>query len=59
MARRRNAGKGFDPCEEFRIPGWINQTLELSLHLEQRLIRMGICLPIGGSRLVVGRRRVT
>jgi SAM-dependent methyltransferase len=58
IARRRNAGKDFDPCGEFHLSGWIDQTLELSLRLEQRLIRMGACLPIGGSRFVVGRRRV-
>ncbi len=59
ISRRRNAGKHFDPSDEFRIPCWMDQTLELSVRLEQILIRTGLCLPVGGSRLVVGRRTVS
>lgn len=58
ISRRRGSGKGvIDPHAEFRIPHPINRALESVLRLEQILIRMGASLPVGGSRLLVGRKR--
>lgn len=56
LAHRKSPGQAFDPTAEFNIPPWINATLEAILGLERRLIRAGVRLPIGGSRLVVARK---
>ncbi|ODT82127.1 MAG: hypothetical protein ABS76_09445 [Pelagibacterium sp. SCN 64-44] len=42
-----------DPLSEFKIPGWLNGMLTQVMRLEASCIRMGLRLPIGGSRLVV------
>ncbi|MDM0122293.1 class I SAM-dependent methyltransferase [Variovorax arabinosiphilus] len=56
LARRKSPGQAFDPVAEFNIPPWLNATLETILGLERGLIRAGVRLPIGGSRLVVARK---
>jgi SAM-dependent methyltransferase len=45
-----------DPREEFRISGRLNGALEAVSHLEQRLLKLGLSLPVGSSLLVVARR---
>lgn len=59
LVSRRGGRKGrrFDPGSEFRISPTMNHTLEAVLKLEQLLIRMGMSFPVGGSRLIVARRR--
>lgn len=56
LARRNSPGQTFDPLAEFGIPPWLNAVLEGILTLERGLIRAGVRLPIGGSRLVVARK---
>jgi len=51
---RRDAG---DPMAEFRIPAIVNWSFERALDLERLFIRLGVSYPVGGSLLVVARRR--
>jgi 2-polyprenyl-3-methyl-5-hydroxy-6-metoxy-1,4-benzoquinol methylase len=46
-----------DPIAEYRISSGANAILLSMLRLEQGLIRTGITLPVGGSRLVVAQKR--
>lgn len=56
LAQRRPR-RGYDPLAELRIAPWLNWTLEQALDFERLLIQAGITLPVGGSLLVVARRR--
>jgi len=49
--------KEIDATAEFRISPWLNRMLEKILGLEIRMIRHGINFPLGGSRLVVARKK--
>lgn len=58
LSRREGAGdKAFDPLAEFRIPNVLNRALGAVLAIERLLVQMGINFPMGGSRLVVARKR--
>lgn len=46
-----------DPLIEFRISPWVNRLLELVMGVEVLLIRLGISLPLGGSRLIVALKK--
>lgn len=50
-------GGEYDPWSEFRIPNWLNRILEAVMFVETVLIKIGFRLPVGGSRLVVARKR--
>lgn len=52
--RRRET---FDPLTEYRMPSLLDSGLGWVLAAERGLIRAGLRLPIGGSLLVVARRR--
>jgi hypothetical protein len=54
---QRAPGAGYDPLAELRIAPWLNWPPEQALALECLLIRAGINFPVGGSLLVVARRR--
>lgn len=56
LARRRAEGQAFDPMAEFAISPALNRLLEGVLAVERGLIRAGLSLPAGGSRLVVARK---
>jgi SAM-dependent methyltransferase len=57
ISRRRNsANKTFDPAAEFCLPSMVNRAFELVVRFEHVLMQIGLSLPIGGSRLVVGRK---
>lgn len=56
LAQRRPR-RDYDPLAELRIAPWLNWTLEQALDFERLLIQAGITLPVGGSLLVVARRR--
>jgi len=58
LAQRRPR-RDYDPLGELRIAPWLNWTLEQALDFERLLIRAGIDFPVGGSLLVVARRRGT
>jgi len=47
---------GYDPERELALPGPIDRLFEATLDCERWLIRMGIDLPLGGSRVVVARK---
>ncbi len=49
--------KAFDPLAEFDIPTSLNAVLFRMLAAELKLIKAGISFPMGGSRLVVARKR--
>jgi SAM-dependent methyltransferase len=53
---RGRSGKKFDALDEFNINPITNNILELVMAIERGLIRLGINIPFGGSRLVVARR---
>lgn len=57
-SRRRGRDRGdFDPRDEFRISRTANRALEEILRIERWLIRTGVSFPVGGSRLIVARRK--
>jgi SAM-dependent methyltransferase len=56
LARRKPRGSDFDPLAEFDISPRLNAVLEGVLACERGLIRAGVSLPFGGSRLVVARK---
>jgi SAM-dependent methyltransferase len=59
LSRRRGMNaKAYDPLDEYRIPRWVNRSLEGVLNAESLLIRSGISFALGGSRLVVARKRI-
>lgn len=54
LARRRaREAEHYDPLEELNIAPWLNHGLEALMTLERGLIRLGLDLPVGGSRLVL------
>lgn len=46
----------FDSTKELQLPKWMNAIFLLMLNFEILLIRLGVCLPIGGTRLLVARK---
>lgn len=54
--RDRRSRHRYDPGREFRLPAALNRTLELALDTEAAAIRLGVTLPFGTSRLVVGAK---
>jgi len=59
LASRRAARvrETLDPVSELRLPRSVDFAFDKVMALERTLIRWGICLPVGGSLLVVSRRR--
>lgn len=47
----------FNPLAEFEISAILNGTLKAILSVERLLVRLGMNFPIGGSRLVIARKR--
>lgn len=54
--QKPNSKVNIDPTSELRISPWLNCLLDLILSTELFLIKCGINLPIGGSRLVVAKK---
>jgi hypothetical protein len=50
---RRKTFEEYDPFGELKINGVLNWVFEQFLKLEAILIRTGISLPLGGSRLLI------
>ena len=48
--------KAADPTAELKIPRWLIFILETVMRFEISLIRIGVKLPLGGSRLVVAQK---
>jgi SAM-dependent methyltransferase len=58
LSRKRRPGRdGFDSMSEFRIPALANSCLKACLGVERLLIKAGVSWPVGGSLLMVARRR--
>jgi SAM-dependent methyltransferase len=56
LARRGKRRELQDPLAEFRIGSFLNACLGGPLFLESIWLRLGLRLPVGGSRLVVARK---
>ncbi|GAA4337579.1 class I SAM-dependent methyltransferase [Variovorax defluvii] len=56
LARRKTRLEEFDAGKELKISPWMNRTFFQLMMAELALIRRGVDLPAGGSRLVVARR---
>lgn len=57
LSRVRSKQRIIDPMREFKIPRWLNAVLEAVMRLEHFCLRKGIRFPIGGSIILVGRKR--
>lgn len=55
--KQKHGPETIDPADELKISGWVNTFLYKVMQVEFCLIKIGINLPIGGSRLVVAKRR--
>lgn len=56
--RKRIASGRYDPLAELRIGGLANTVLKKVLDVERALIRAGFVFPVGGSLLVIARKKV-
>jgi SAM-dependent methyltransferase len=56
---QRQKTKGFDPANELKINAVLNKTFYALMMLEIAGIKFGINYPVGGSRLVVARRKTS
>jgi len=56
LSRLRASNKNYDPMEEFRIPYWLNQLLEMIMYIEIKLLKLGVRFPFGGSLLMVAKK---
>lgn len=56
LVQKVSAKKYADPTAELRISPWLNGLFEKMLGAELAVIRNGINLPVGGSRLIVARK---
>jgi SAM-dependent methyltransferase len=56
-ASKQDSTIAIDPMAELKIPSIVNRTLRMLMSLEAWLIRCGISFPLGGSRLVVARKK--
>ena len=45
----------YDATAEHSLPGWAGAVFEAALDAERLMIRWGVSLPVGGSRIVVAR----
>ena len=52
--QRANARK--DSMSELSLPAWLNSMFEIVMNLEHRLIRSGLRLKLGGSRLLIATK---
>ena len=55
--KQRHSQSSIDPADELKLSKGLNAFLYKMMQAEVGLIRSGISLPIGGSRLVVAKRR--
>jgi SAM-dependent methyltransferase len=55
--RDRRTPEAYDPTRELRVPRRLNRALELALDAELAVIRRGVSLPFGSSRLVIAVKR--
>jgi SAM-dependent methyltransferase len=56
LLQRKGKSKSFDAAAELKIAPWLNELFFQLLRSELALIRKGVNLPVGGSRLVIARK---
>ncbi|MGO4153370.1 class I SAM-dependent methyltransferase [Cupriavidus sp. YAF13] len=56
--RRAGSGEEFNPLAEFEINPVLNRLLKVVLDIERYLTRLGVNFAIGGSRLVVAKKKM-
>lgn len=56
LASRIRSKKQYDRTKEFQIPGLLNWLFGRMFAFDRLLIRIGLRLPVGGSRLVLGQK---
>lgn len=56
--RQRRMDADYDPADEMRLPAWLNRFMAACLRFELGAMKLGLNLPVGGSRLVVARKPV-
>jgi hypothetical protein len=54
---KRFSDDDFDPLSELRVGGLVNSILKKVLDIEFAFIRKGISFPLGGSLLLIARKR--
>ncbi|WP_242109653.1 class I SAM-dependent methyltransferase [Luteimonas aquatica] len=54
---KKAAAAADDPYREFRIPSWMNSLLYAAMRLELALLNLGLSLPLGGSLLLVAKKK--
>jgi len=57
LSRLRTIRADYEPMSEFEIPGWLNSLLEGVMNIELLFLKIGIRFPVGGSLLLLGRKR--
>lgn len=57
LARVRARSQSYDPIDEFQIPGLLNRALEWAMSLELSLLKRGWTFPVGGSLLILARKK--
>ena len=57
FSRLRANSENYDPMDEFHIPDWLNRVLEMIMSVEFWLLKIGVRLPVGGSLLLLARKR--
>jgi len=57
LSRLRSNNVNYDPMDEFRIPNWLNRSLEMIMTFELGLLKIGMKFPFGGSLLLQARKR--
>jgi SAM-dependent methyltransferase len=55
--QRRNPNATRDASAELKIPRWLNTILAAILRVELAAIKIGLNLPIGGSRFILAQKR--
>nr|VFK16333.1 MAG: hypothetical protein BECKLPF1236A_GA0070988_101438 [Candidatus Kentron sp. LPFa]VFK31655.1 MAG: hypothetical protein BECKLPF1236C_GA0070990_101458 [Candidatus Kentron sp. LPFa] len=53
---QRNRRLDANPTGELRLPSVINTVFENVMHVERRIIRLGIRFPVGGSQFLIARK---
>lgn len=59
LLKRNKMDVSIDAMAELRINPMLNKVFEWLLNFELLLIRFGVSLPVGGSRLLVARKSIT
>jgi SAM-dependent methyltransferase len=56
--KKKKTIEEYDPTAELRLPKILNRLFYFLMRIEQKIIKSGVDLPFGGSRLVVARKKL-